>query len=430
MDRIRIRGGRPLHGNIDISGAKNAALPLMIASLLTDQRLTLRNVPRLADVNLLLRILRNHGVDMSVDGKRAGENRNLGETIHLTAAEIVDTTAPYELVSRMRASFWVLGALLARAGAARVSLPGGCAIGTRPVDLHLTALAQLGAAIEIEQGYVVATAPKGLTGNRIVFPKVSVGATHNALMAATLARGETVMENAAREPEIGDVAECLVKMGARIEGIGTSTLRIAGVDALHGADHRVLSDRIETGTYAMAAAMTGGEVTLNGARPAHLDALLAAFGQAGVKVKVGDDSVHIARNGNRLYPVNIETQPYPGFPTDLQAQLMALMTTADGVSTIRETIFENRFMHVQELARLGADISLSGDTAHVRGVGKLTGAQVMATDLRASVSLVIAALAAEGESVLHRVYHLDRGFETLETKLARCGADVERLVAH
>jgi UDP-N-acetylglucosamine 1-carboxyvinyltransferase len=429
MDRIRIRGGRPLNGNIEISGAKNAALPLMIASLLTDQRLTLRNVPRLADVNLLLRILRNHGVDMSVDGKRAGESRDLGETVHLTAAEIVDTTAPYELVSRMRASFWVLGPLVARAGKARVSLPGGCAIGTRPVDLHLSALSQLGATIEIEQGYVVATAPQGLTGNRIVFPKVSVGATHNTLMAACLAKGETVIENAAREPEVGDVAECLVKMGARIQGIGTSTLRIDGVPSLRGADHRVLADRIETGTYAMAAAMTGGDITLRGAQPAHLDALLAALAQAGVKVKTEKDSLQVARNGNRLYPVHVETQPYPGFPTDLQAQLMALMTIADGISTIRETIFENRFMHVQELARLGAEISLSGDTAHVRGVGKLTGAQVMATDLRASVSLVIAALAAEGESMLHRVYHLDRGFETLETKLARCGADVERLAA-
>jgi UDP-N-acetylglucosamine 1-carboxyvinyltransferase len=430
MDRIRIRGGRPLYGNIEISGAKNAALPLMIASLLTDQRLTLRNVPRLADVNLLLRILRNHGVDMSVDGKRAGESRDLGETVHLTAADIVDTTAPYELVSRMRASFWVLGPLLARAGKARVSLPGGCAIGTRPVDLHLSALSQLGAAIEIEQGYVVATAPRGLTGNRIVFPKVSVGATHNTLMAASLAKGETVIENAAREPEVGDVAECLVKMGARIEGIGTSTLRVEGVASLRGADHRVLADRIETGTYAMAAAMTGGEVTLKGAQPAHLDALVEALAQAGVKVRADKETLEVARNGNRLYPVDIETQPYPGFPTDLQAQLMALMTIADGVSTIRETIFENRFMHVQELARLGAEISLSGDTAQIRGVGKLTGAQVMATDLRASVSLVIAALAAEGESVLHRVYHLDRGFETLETKLARCGADVERLAAH
>jgi UDP-N-acetylglucosamine 1-carboxyvinyltransferase len=430
MDRIRITGGRILKGDIQISGAKNAALPLMIASLLTAGTLTLRNVPRLADVNLLLRILRNHGVDMTVDGKRAGQNGALGETIHLSARSIVDTTAPYDLVSRMRASFWVLGPLLARCGEAKVSLPGGCAIGTRPVDLHLMSLERLGGKIEIEGGYVVARAPRGgLKGNRIVFPKVSVGATHNALMASTLAKGETVIENAAREPEIGDVASCLVKMGARISGIGTSTLHVEGVDELRAADHAVLSDRIETGTYAMAAAITGGEITLKGARADHLEAMISALRQAGVRVDATSTSMCVSRNGNRLHPINIETMPYPGFPTDLQAQLMALMTMADGVSTIRETIFENRFMHVQELARLGAEISLSGDTAEVRGVGKLTGAQVMATDLRASVSLVIAALAAEGETMLHRVYHLDRGFETLEAKLQGCGAKVERLAA-
>jgi UDP-N-acetylglucosamine 1-carboxyvinyltransferase len=430
MDRIRITGGRILKGDIQISGAKNAALPLMIASLLTAGTLTLRNVPRLADVNLLLRILRNHGVDMTVDGKRAGQNGALGETIHLSARSIVDTTAPYDLVSRMRASFWVLGPLLARCGEAKVSLPGGCAIGTRPVDLHLMSLERLGGKIEIEGGYVVARAPRGgLKGNRIVFPKVSVGATHNALMASTLAKGETVIENAAREPEIGDVASCLVKMGARISGIGTSTLHVEGVDELRAADHAVLSDRIEAGTYAMAAAITGGEITLKGARADHLEAMISALRQAGVRVDATSTSMCVSRNGNRLHPINIETMPYPGFPTDLQAQLMALMTMADGVSTIRETIFENRFMHVQELARLGAEISLSGDTAEVRGVGKLTGAQVMATDLRASVSLVIAALAAEGETMLHRVYHLDRGFETLEAKLQGCGANVERLAA-
>jgi len=429
MDRIRIRGGKILNGDIQISGAKNAALPLMIASLLTGKTLTLRNVPRLADVNLLLRILRNHGVDMTVDGKRAGEDGSLGETIHLSAATIADTTAPYELVSRMRASFWVLGPLLARCGEAKVSLPGGCAIGTRPVDLHLMALEQLGGKIDIEAGYVVAKAPNGLKGNRVVFPKVSVGATHNALMASTLAKGETIIENAAQEPEIGDVAACLVKMGAKISGIGSSTLHVEGVDELKGADHSVLADRIETGTYAMAAAITGGEVTLKGARADHLDSMIAALRQAGVRIDVTQSAMRISRNGNRLYPINIETMPYPGFPTDLQAQMMALMTMADGVSTIRETIFENRFMHVQELARLGAEISLSGDTAHVKGVHKLTGAQVMATDLRASVSLVIAALAAEGETVLHRVYHLDRGFERLEAKLQGCGASVERLAA-
>jgi UDP-N-acetylglucosamine 1-carboxyvinyltransferase len=430
MDRIRIRGGRLLNGSIQISGAKNAALPLMIASLLTDKTLTLRNVPRLADVNLLLRILRNHGVDMSVDGKRAGEDSSLGETVHLTARSIVDTVAPYELVSRMRASFWVLGPLLARCGEAKVSLPGGCAIGTRPVDLHLMALEQLGAFISIEGGYVVARAPKGgLTGNRIVFPKVSVGATHNALMASSLARGETIIENAAQEPEIGDVASCLVKMGAKISGIGSSRLIVEGVKELAGADHVVMPDRIETGTYAMAVAITGGEVTLKGARGDHLEAAIATLRAAGVRVDATSKGLRVSRNGNRLTPVEVETMPYPGFPTDLQAQIMALMTMADGVSTIKETIFENRFMHVQELARLGADITLAGDTAHVKGVSKLTGAQVMATDLRASVSLVIAALAAEGETMLHRVYHLDRGFETLEAKLQGCGANVERLAA-
>ena len=430
MDRIRISGGKILRGDIQISGAKNAALPLMIASLLTDKTLTLRNVPRLADVNLLLRILRNHGVDMTVDGKRAGQDSSLGETIHLSARSIVDMMAPYELVSRMRASFWVLGPLLARCGEARVSLPGGCAIGTRPVDLHLMALERLGAKIDIESGYVIATTSQGgLTGNRIVFPKVSVGATHNALMASTLAKGQTVIENAACEPEIADVASCLVKMGAKISGIGTPTLTIEGVESLGSADHVVLADRIETGTYAMAVAITGGEVTLKGARPDHLEAAIDALRQAGVRVDVTSSTMKVSRNGNRLNPISIETMPYPGFPTDLQAQLMALMTLADGVSTIRETIFENRFMHVQELARLGADISLSGDTAHVKGVSKLTGAPVMATDLRASVSLVIAALAAEGETMLHRVYHLDRGFETLEAKLQGCGANVERFAA-
>jgi UDP-N-acetylglucosamine 1-carboxyvinyltransferase len=429
MDRIRISGGKILRGDIQISGAKNAALPLMIASLLSDETLTLRNVPRLADVNLLLRILRNHGVDMTVDGKRAGQDSRLGETIHLSARSIVDTTAPYELVSRMRASFWVLGPLLARCGEAKVSLPGGCAIGTRPVDLHLMALEKLGAKIDIESGYVVAKATGGLRGNRIIFPKVSVGATHNALMAIVLAKGQTVIENAACEPEIGDVASCLVKMGARISGIGTASLVIEGVESLGGADHVVLADRIETGTYAMAVAITGGEVTLKGARPDHLEAAIGTLRQAGVRVDVTSSTMKVSRNGNRLDPISIETMPYPGFPTDLQAQLMALMTLADGVSTIRETIFENRFMHVQELVRLGADIALSGDTAHVKGVSKLTGAPVMATDLRASVSLVIAALAAEGETMLHRVYHLDRGFETLEAKLQGCGANVERLAA-
>jgi UDP-N-acetylglucosamine 1-carboxyvinyltransferase len=429
MDRITVAGGRKLNGTIQISGAKNAALPLMIASLLTADRLTLKNVPNLADFNLLARILRNHGLDFTIDGKRAKPLPHMGETFHLTARDIVDTTAPYELVSRMRASFWVLGPLLARCGQARVSMPGGCAIGTRPVDLHLMALKELGAEIDIDGGYVVAKAPGGLKGARIVFPKVSVGATHTALMAASLARGETVIENAAREPEIGDVAECLAKMGARIEGIGASTLRIDGVSRLEGAVHTVLPDRIETGTYAFAAAAAGGDVELQGARKSLLEAAFSALEQTGVDITETVSGIRIKRDGVALEPIRIETQPFPGFPTDLQAQLMALMTKANGTSVIRETIFENRFMHVQELARLGADIQLQGDTATIKGVKSLRGAPVMATDLRASVSLVIAGLMAEGQTTINRVYHLDRGFERLEQKLSGCGAQIERIVA-
>lgn len=427
MDRIRIHGGNKLHGQIPIAGAKNAALPLMIASLLTNETLELQNVPRLADVQQLQRILRNHGTDTAMFGKRAGQSTANGENVGLTASNIVDTVAPYDLVSRMRASFWVLGPLLARCGEAKVSLPGGCAIGTRPVDLFLMSMEKLGARLEVDNGYVVAKAPKGLIGNRIVFPKVSVGATHCALMAATLARGETVIENAAREPEIGDLANCLVKMGAKIEGIGTSTLHIEGVGKLHGARHTVLADRIETGTYAMAAAMTGGEVTLTGTRADFLDAFIAAMDEAGVDIDPVEDGLRVKRRGDVINPVSVETQPYPGFPTDLQAQFMAMVTMTNGTSSIRETIFENRFMHVQELARLGADIRLNGDTALVHGVGELRGAEVMATDLRASVSLVIAGLVATGDTILHRVYHLDRGFEALEKKLSDCGAEIERL---
>ncbi len=429
MDRIRITGGGPLEGTIPISGAKNATLPLMIASLLTSDTLTLKNVPNLADVGLLARILGNHGVDLTIAGKRPGQRSGEGDTMHLTARDIVDTTAPYEMVSRMRASFWVLGPLLAREGQACVSLPGGCAIGTRPVDLHLEGLTKLGAQIELESGYVHAKAPKGLAGGRITFPKVSVGATHNVLMAAVLAKGETVIENAAREPEVSDVAQCLVKMGAKIEGIGTSTLTIQGVDELSGAVHPVLPDRIETGTYAMAVAATGGDVLLDNARPDLLESALDVLSGAGVELTVTNRGLRVVRNGARLAPVDVETEPFPGFPTDLQAQLMALMARADGQSRIRETIFENRFMHVQELARLGADIELEGDTALVTGVNTLHGAQVMATDLRASVSLVIAGLVAEGETVINRVYHLDRGFEQIEQKLTNCGAQIERLAA-
>ena len=427
MDRIRIVGGHELVGEIPISGAKNAALPLMIASLLTDEPLTLTNVPRLADVKQLEKILENHGVDIAVHGRRATEAFD-GQKMTLHAAEIVDTTAPYELVSVMRASFWVIGPLLARAHEARVSLPGGCAIGTRPVDLFLYGLKELGAEIDIDEGYVVAKAPKGgLVGATVSFPKVSVGATHTILMAATLARGTTVIANAAMEPEIDNVANCLVAMGAKISGIGTRTLTVEGVPALHGAEIDVIPDRIEAGTFAMAAAMAGGDVLLRGARADHLQSALDVLVQTGVHVTPGANGIRIHRNGNGIQAADIETDPFPGFATDLQAQFMALMTMANGVSHIRETIFENRFMHVAELARFGADIKVEGQTATVTGVPALKGAQVMATDLRASVSLVIAGLAARGETMVNRIYHLDRGFERLEEKLSRCGAEIERV---
>ena len=427
MDRIRILGGRPLHGTIPISGAKNATLPLMIASLLTEDTLILDNVPRLADVGLLERILSNHGVDIMVSGKRRGETADHGQTLHISAARIVDTTAPYELVSKMRASFWVLAPLVARMGEAKVSLPGGCAIGTRPVDLLIMAMEQLGAKVEVDAGYVVARAPGGLKGGEIVFPKVTVGGTHTALMAATLASGTSVIENAAQEPEIADVADCLNKMGARISGAGTKRIIVEGVAKLHGARHAVLPDRIETGTYAMAAAMAGGDILLQNARPELLQAALDVLVQSGVAVTPTNEGIRIARNGSGLAPVDVATAPFPEFPTDLQAQFMALMTRARGTSHITETIFENRFMHVGELARFGARIQLDGERATIEGVEQLKGAPVMATDLRASVSLVIAALAAEGETIVNRVYHLDRGFERLEEKLGRCGAAIERL---
>ena len=427
MDRIRIVGGRRLTGTIPISGAKNATLPLMIAGLLTEDTLVLDNVPNLADVSRLQEILGNHGVDIMIAGKRAGENGHNGRTVHISAKNIVDTTAPYDLVSKMRASFWVVAPLVARMGEAKVSMPGGCAIGTRPVDLLIMALEALGAEIEIEAGYVIARAKKGLRGGTVKFPKVTVGGTHTALMAAALARGTTVIENAAREPEIGNLADCLNAMGANVSGAGTSRIVVEGVDKLNGTRHSVLPDRIETGTYAMAVAMTGGDVLLQNARPELLQAALDVLVQTGVTVTPTNEGIRIARNGAALKPVEVATAPFPGFPTDLQAQLMALMTRADGVSRITETIFENRFMHVQELARLGARIKLDGDTATIEGVKTLKGAPVMATDLRASVSLVIAGLAAEGETTVNRVYHLDRGFERLEEKLAACGADIERI---
>jgi UDP-N-acetylglucosamine 1-carboxyvinyltransferase len=427
MDKIRITGGQRLNGSIQISGAKNAALPLMIASLLTDETLTLVNVPRLSDVTALSRILSNQGVDRTVAGKRIGQSAESGQTVSLTARQITDTCAPYELVSTMRASFWVIAPILARMGEAKVSLPGGCAIGTRPVDLLLMALEKLGAQITIENGYALARAPKGLKGAEINFPKVTVGGTHTALMAAVLADGTTVIENAAREPEVTDLAACLVKMGAKIEGAGTSRIVVTGVARLGGAHHAVLPDRIETGTYAMAVAMTGGDVLLEGARPDLLQSALDVLTKAGVDISSTNEGIRVRRNGQALNAVDVDTDPFPGFPTDLQAQFMALMTRAKGTSRIRETIFENRFMHVQELARLGAKIRLDGDAAHVEGVAKLTGAPVMATDLRASVSLVIGGLAAEGDTTINRVYHLDRGFEALEAKLTRCGAEVERI---
>jgi UDP-N-acetylglucosamine 1-carboxyvinyltransferase len=425
MDRILIRGGAPLNGTIPISGAKNAALPLMIASLLTDETLELVNVPRLADVSSLLRILSNFGVDHTIAGKRPGQTTETGQTIRLSARAIIDTTAPYELVSTMRASFWVVAPLVARLGEARVSMPGGCAIGTRPVDLLIMALERLG--IEIDGGYVIARAPKGLRGGEIVFPKVTVGGTHVALMAAALANGTTVIDNAAREPEVVDLANCLMKMGARIEGAGQSRVVVTGVARLHGASHEVLPDRIETGTYAMAVAMTGGDLVLENTRPDLLQSALDVLGESGTEVSSTNQGIRVRRNGGGIRAVDVTTDPFPGFPTDLQAQFMALMTRADGTSRIRETIFENRFMHVQELARLGAHIRLDGDSAIVEGVQRLRGAPVMATDLRASVSLVIAGLAAEGETTINRVYHLDRGFEALEAKLGRCGADIERV---
>ncbi|MBB3592564.1 UDP-N-acetylglucosamine 1-carboxyvinyltransferase [Rhizobium sp. BK529] len=428
MDRIRIVGGNELNGIIPISGAKNAALPLMIASLLTSDTLTLENVPHLADVELLMRILGNHGVDVAVNGRRERQEDSYARTIHFTCRTIVDTTAPYELVAKMRASFWVIGPLLAREGHARVSLPGGCAIGTRPVDLFIEGLTALGATMEIDGGYINAKAPQGgLIGTHYTFPKVSVGATHVLMMAATLARGTTVIGNAAREPEVVDLANCLNAMGAKVSGAGTSTITIEGVTSLSGARHRVLPDRIETGTYAMAVAMAGGDVVLENTDVVLLETALETLRRAGAEISSTNNGMRIKRNGAGIQPVDIVTDPFPGFPTDLQAQFMALMTRSSGISHVTETIFENRFMHVQELARLGAKISLSGQTAKIEGVERLKGAPVMATDLRASVSLVIAGLAAEGETMVSRVYHLDRGFERLEEKLTRCGAIVERV---
>jgi UDP-N-acetylglucosamine 1-carboxyvinyltransferase len=422
MDKIRIKGGVPLEGIIPIGGAKNAALPLMAASLLTPDTLTLTNVPDLADIATMANLLVQHGVTVAVDEP----DGNRGQVIELSAAHITSTTASYDLVRKMRASILVLGPLLARCGRARVSLPGGCAIGPRPVDLHIKGLQRLGAEVELHSGYIDARAPKGLKGAEIAFPAVSVGATENLLMAATLAEGETLLINAAREPEITDLATCLVAMGARIDGIGTDRLRIAGSGRLHGTAHAIIPDRIETGTYVMAAAATDGEVRLTGTRIDLVAALVRTLEAAGVEVSAGPDGLKVRRRSRSLEGVDIMTEPYPGFPTDLQAQMMALMATARGASMITETIFENRFMHVPELARMGANITVHGTSALVRGMPCLMGAPVMATDLRASVSLVVAGLVAEGETVINRVYHLDRGYEKIEEKLAACGARIER----
>ncbi len=425
MDKLRIRGGNPLKGQITISGAKNAALPLQAACLLTDEKLTLTNLPLLADITTMNRLLAQHGVEVHINGRDAFGSS--GRSVELDAADIFNLTAPYDLVRKMRASVLVLGPLLARFGQAKVSLPGGCAIGTRPVDLHIKGLQAMGAQIDIEGGYILAKAPEGgLVGAEFVFPQVSVGATENLMMAATLAKGETILMNAAREPEIGDLARCLIAMGAEIEGIGSDRLVIKGKDRLHGATYAVLPDRIEAGTFAMAAAITGGELELVGARMDDLKAVVKTLAGANVKVTETANGLLVASAGE-LVGVDVMTEPFPGFPTDLQAQMMALMCVAKGASMITETIFENRFMHVPELTRMGANITVHGSSALVRGVPKLTGAPVMATDLRASVSLVLAGLAAQGETTVNRIYHLDRGYERVEAKLAACGADMERV---
>jgi UDP-N-acetylglucosamine 1-carboxyvinyltransferase len=418
MDRIRIRGGRPLSGEIIIGGAKNAALPLMAAGLLTDQRVVLSNVPQLEDVTTMSLLLTQHGIAVEPVG-------NDGRVLSLGGA-ITNTEAPYDIVRKMRASFLALGPLLARVGEARVSLPGGCSIGARPIDLHLKGLEQLGARITLEGGYIDARADGRLRGATVIFPSTSVGATENLLMAAALADGRTVLVNAAREPEIGDLARCLIAMGARIEGIETDRLTIDGVAQLHGAEHAIIPDRIETGTYACAAAITGGEVLLTKARLEHLGATVRTLREAGVEILEQPDGLRVRRL-NGLHGADAMTEPYPGFPTDMQAQFMALMAVAEGAAMVTETIFENRFMHVPELNRMGARINVHGASAIVRGVPALSGAPVMATDLRASVSLVLAGLAAQGETMVNRVYHLDRGYEAVEQKLAACGADIERL---
>ena len=417
MDRIRITGGQRLQGAVTITGAKNAALPQIAASLLSPYPLTLTNLPGVADVDSMLGVVTLHGADV---------NRKSAHVVTLDAAKASAKETSYDTVRRMRATVLVLAPLLARFGEARVSLPGGCAIGARPVDMHVRALAALGAEIAVENGVIVASVPRGLTGTRIVLGSPSVGATQTAMMAATMARGETEIINIAREPEVTDLADCLIAMGARIEGAGTHRILVAGGTTWRPASHDIIPDRIETGTYAMAAAITGGQLELTHARLEHIASVAQVLEAAGVRIWPGDRGLIVSGDGP-LRSIDITTEPYPGFPTDLQAQFMALMCRAEGAALIRETIFENRFMHVPELMRLGANITLQGTTALVRGRTQLTGAQVMATDLRASVCLVLAALVADGETIINRVYHLDRGYEELDRKLRRCGADIERL---
>ena len=426
MDKIVIRGGKPLNGTIAIGGAKNAALPLMAASLLTDGVLRLSNLPHLADVSTMAHLMSDMGVSIAMEGDAPGGG-HMGRVFALDSSGLSETTAPYDLVRRMRASVLVLGPLVAKHGHARVSLPGGCAIGTRPVDLHLKALEALGAEIELSEGYVEAKAPNGLVGGHVLFSNVTVGGTENILMAACLAKGESVISNAAREPEVIDLANCLVAMGAKIKGIGTDTLKVEGVDALHGADYAVVVDRIEMGSYAVAAAVTGGDVVLKGGRIDLIEGVVDVLRSAGVEIEEVEDGLRVSRKNGAIKGFDVMTEPYPGFPTDMQAQMMVLASVAEGASMITETIFENRFMHVPELVRMGADINVHGRSAIVRGVEKLSGAQVMATDLRASSSLVLAALVADGVTEISRVYHLDRGYERLEEKLAACGAEIERV---
>jgi UDP-N-acetylglucosamine 1-carboxyvinyltransferase len=430
MDRLRIIGDQILSGSVRISGAKNAALPLMAASLLTDHTLILRNVPKVADIDTMAQLLAELGVNVSDHKVEDHGSTNVASSsvcVALNGSGLESVTASYELVRKMRASVLVLGPLLARLGYACVSMPGGCAIGPRPVDLHVSGLEQLGAKILLKDGYIEASSPKGLRGANIELPVASVGATENLMMAASLAEGDTIISNAACEPEVRDLAECLVKMGACISGIGTQRLEISGVTGLRGTDYTVVADRIESGTYAIVAGITGGTLDLLGARLEFMQSVAESLSQVGVELTSIADGVRARRVAGEISPITIETKPYPGFPTDMQAQLMALMTLASGVSKIREKIFENRFMHANELARMGANISIKGNTATVVGVKSLNGAQVMATDLRASVSLLLAGLAAEGETIINRVYHLDRGYEAIVEKLSACGAIVERL---